>query len=127
MSTCCQDPKRWSNRLIFPVVRGIRSRPVTSLSVAALDCRLSLRVENVKPGRAHGNAQLVAHLHPQGRLDARHHDTLADLHIEQDFRAKLLDHFDYSSEARLVEIGGARHGKVLRAHAERDLVADRAA
>src|SRR5829696_1968577 len=25
----------------------------------ALDCRLGLRVENVKPGRAHGKAQLV--------------------------------------------------------------------
>src|ERR1700687_4350755 len=25
--------------------------------VPALDCRLGLRVENVKPGRAHGNAQ----------------------------------------------------------------------
>src|ERR1700724_3029528 len=93
----------------------------------ASDCRLSLRVENVKPGRAHGNTQLVAHLHPHGRLDARHHDTLADLHIEQDFRAELLDHLDYSIEARVVEIGGARHGEVLRAHAERDLVADMAA
>src|SRR3984893_16466944 len=127
MSTCCRAPMRWSNRLIFPVVREIRSKPATSLPVAALDGRLSLRVENVKPGRAHGNAQLVAHLHPHGRLDARHHDTLADLHIEQDFRAELLDHLDHSIEARVVEIGGARHGEVLRAHAERDLVADMAA
>src|SRR5258708_3517807 len=111
----------------FPVVRGIRSKPVTSLSVPALDCRLSLHVENVKSGRAHGNAQLVAHLHPHGRLDARHHDTLADLHIEQDFRAELLDHFDYSIEARLVEIGGGLPGEGTPAHAERDLVADMAA
>src|SRR5882724_2474357 len=57
-----------------------------------LDRCPSLRVENVKPGRPHGNAQPVAHLHPRGRLDARHHGTLADLHIEQDFRAELLDH-----------------------------------
>src|ERR1700682_2530907 len=127
MSTCCQAPRRWSNRLIFPVVRGSRSKPVTSLSVAALDCHLSLRVENVKSGRAHGNAQLVAHLHPRGRIGARHHDTLADLHIEQDFRAKLLDHLDDRIEARVVEIGGARHGEVLRAYAERDLVTDMAA
>src|SRR5580700_10038357 len=93
----------------------------------ASDCRLGLRVEDVKPGRAHGNAQLVAHLHPHGRLDARHHDALADLHIEQDFRAELLDHLDHSIEARKVEIGGARHCEVLRSHAERDLVADMAA
>src|SRR5580700_5444120 len=111
----------------FPVARGICSKPVASLSVPALDCRLSLRVENVKPGRAHGNAQLIAHLHPHGRLDARHHDALADLHIEQDFRAELLNHLDYSIEARMVEIGGARHCEVLRSHAERDLVADMAA
>src|SRR5882672_2788107 len=32
----------------------------------ALDCRLGLGVENVKPGRTHGNAQLVAHFHPRG-------------------------------------------------------------
>src|ERR1041384_8362561 len=55
----------------------------------ALDGRLGLRVENVKPGTPHGNAQLVGHPPPRGRLDARHHDTLADLHIEQDFRAEL--------------------------------------
>src|ERR1700716_3791134 len=107
MSTCCQAPMRWSNRLISPVVRGIRSKPVTSRSVAALDCRLSLRVENVKPGRAHGNAQLVAHLHPHGRPDARHQEPPAALQIEQDFRAELLAHVDYSIEARVVEIGGA--------------------
>src|SRR6266436_4044553 len=95
--------------------------------MSASDCRPGLRVENVKPGRAHGNAQLVAHLHPRGRLDARHHDTFADLHIEQDFRAELLDHLDHGIEARLIVIGGARHGEVLRAHAERDLVADMAA
>src|ERR1700687_4759695 len=93
----------------------------------ALDCRLGLRVENVKPGRAHANAQLVAPLPPHSRLDARHHDILADLHIEQDFRAELLDHLDYSIEARVVEIDGVRHGEVLRAHAERALVADMAA
>jgi len=50
-----------------------------------LDCRLSVRVEDMKPGRTHGNAQLVTHLHPNARLDTRHHDVAADLHIEQDF------------------------------------------
>src|ERR1700704_2021466 len=63
------------------------AKPPTSAKLAS-NCRLGLRVEDVKPGRAHGNAQLVAHLHPHGRLDARHYDTLADLHIEQDFRAE---------------------------------------
>src|SRR5437879_10220062 len=108
--TAAATDNAWSNRQIFPVVRGIRSKPVTSLSVAALDCRLSLRVENVKPGRAHGNAQLVAHLHPHGRRDARHHAALPDLHIEHDFPAELLDHLDHGIESRGVVIGGARHG-----------------
>jgi len=35
-------------------------------------------------------------------------------HIQQDSRAELLDHLDHSIEARMVEIGGARHGEVLR-------------
>src|SRR5580700_6618115 len=93
----------------------------------ASDCRLGLRVENVKLRRAHGNAQLVAHLHPHGRLDARHHDTLADLHVEQDFRTELLDHLDHGIKAGVIEIGCVRYDEVLRAHAERDLVADMAA
>src|SRR5215510_11253283 len=91
-----------------------------------LDCRLGLRVENVKPGRTYGHAQLVAHLHPYARLNAGHHHTLADLHIEQDFRAELLDHLDHRIEAGVVEIGRARHSEVLGADAERDLVADMA-
>src|SRR5438270_6385601 len=97
------------------------------LAAPPLDRRLGLRIENVKPGGAHRDAQLVAHLHPHGRLDARHHDALANLHIEQNFRAELLDHFNHPIEARVVEIGGTRHREVLRAHAERDLVADMAA
>src|SRR6267378_2570148 len=118
-----------------PAVSCARVRRVSAHSgrgkniptVLALDCHLSLRVENVKPGRAHGNAQLVAHLHPRGRLDARHHDTLADLHIEQDFRAELLDHLNHSIEARVAEISATRHGEVLRPHTEYDLAPDMAA
>src|SRR5438067_5679677 len=108
--------------------------PVLSKSLAsgngqlrALDGRLGLRVENMKPGRPHGNAQLVGHPHPRGRLDARHHDALADLHIEQDFRAELIDHLNHSVEARVVEISATRHSEVLRPHTEYDLAPDMAA
>ena len=87
-------------------------------SANALDRRFSLRVEDVKSGRAHGNAQRVAYLDPDVRLDACHHDILADLHVEQDFRAELLDHLYHSVKARVVEIDGARHSEVLRAHAK---------
>src|SRR5215475_1503947 len=90
----------------------------------ALDGRLGLHVKNVKPGRSHGDAQLVAYPHPLGRLDARHHDTLADLHIEQDFRAELLDHLNHSIEAWVAEINATRHCEVLRPHAEHDLAPD---
>ena len=58
---------------------------------------------------------------------SRPHDTLADLHIEQDFRAELLDHLDHGIEAGMFGVCGISHGEVLRADAESDHPADMAA
>src|SRR3954463_606587 len=80
-------------------------------------------VEEVQAGGICGDTDALAVRGPDGRLARRDHGSAADLQVEEDLRAELLDHLDAGLEGRPVPVRIGCDAQVLGTHAQNHFLA----